>query len=302
MKAVEDLLFQSPHVQIVKFRVPTHSEFWGFEHPDLCGPAIYFCMAPFRRSWVTRGIELVCTPHDVCFTNSAEVVALEPVGSGDALGSAFSFDLSVVLDVVGEYDPTVVHTAEPFSHSHAPADPYVYRIHHELVSSLDGAIEPDPVRTEETVLELLSRVVAAAYRLRCIRPKRARWPVRKRHWAAVQDAVELMSLRHAEKLLLSEIAAVTELSMPYFCRVFKRLTGSTVHGYLTQLRLRFALARLLDAGDLTQLSLAHGFCDMAHFSVAFRREFGVPPTLARDSLLKTRPRAVSDIVGSCMGQ
>jgi AraC-like DNA-binding protein len=248
---------------------------------------------------VKRKVELVRTLHDVAFANPGEVVKLAPIGPTGMKTAVFCFDPNLVLEVVRELDPARSDTAAPFAHTHAPADPYVYRLQHELFFSMHETNNASPLGKEELALELLRGVVRAAYKVRGTRPRRAESPAHRRHRDAVQNAIECLSLRFAERLSLSEIASVTGLSMPYFCRIFRRIAGSTVHAYLTRLRLRSAMSQLVDATSMTQLALAHGFCSSAHFGSAFRREFGVPPTTLRDSLLQTGLRRESDSVRSC---
>lgn len=299
LKAAEVVLFQGSFLRVVEFRWPFLSELWGLEFTLSSEAEIAFCAAPFRCQFVTRSVELVRTLHDVAFANPGEVVKLAPIGPTGMKTAVFCFDPGLVLDVVREYDPTRSDTAEPFLHTHAPADPYVYRLQHELFFSMHGTDTASPLRKEELALELLCRVIRASYQVRGIRPRRAQSPAHRRHRDAVQNAIECLSLRFPERLSLTQIAAVTGLSMPYFCRLFRRIAGSTVHAYLTRLRLRSAMSQLADTTSMTQLALAHGFCSSAHFGSAFRREFGVPPTTLRDSLLQTSLRRVSDSARSC---
>jgi AraC-like DNA-binding protein len=47
-------------------------------------------------------------------------------------------------------------------------------------------------------------------------------------------------------------------------------------------RLRDALEMLLDTREsITRVALEHGFASHSHFTDAFRREFGVPPSRVR---------------------
>ena len=64
--------------------------------------------------------------------------------------------------------------------------------------------------------------------------------------------------------------------------MFREQTGLTLHGYRTELRIRASLA-LISAGglDLAEVALAVGFSGHSHFSTAFRRRVGVPPSSLR---------------------
>ncbi|ASL46045.1 Transposon Tn10 TetD protein [Burkholderia sp. AD24] len=83
-------------------------------------------------------------------------------------------------------------------------------------------------------------------------------------------------------LAISELAAQAGLSSFHFARVFRRETGETPHQFVTRLRLEEA-ARLLRATDQTvlQIALAVGFENASHFSVQFKRGYGVTPLAYR---------------------
>jgi AraC-like DNA-binding protein len=80
--------------------------------------------------------------------------------------------------------------------------------------------------------------------------------------------------KSCQKLSLSELARAVFSSPFHLARVFRRETGTSLHGYQTRLRLSVALERLADgASDLTTLALDLGFASHAHFTDAFRRGF-----------------------------
>ena len=86
----------------------------------------------------------------------------------------------------------------------------------------------------------------------------------------------------AADLAISELAAQAGLSSFHFARVFRRETGETPHQFVTRLRLEEA-ARLLRASDqpVLQIALAVGFENASHFSVQFKRGYGVTPLAYR---------------------
>ena len=103
--------------------------------------------------------------------------------------------------------------------------------------------------------------------------------------AAVAHALRA---RYAEPTSLDELAAATGYSVFHTCRVFRATTGYTIHGFRRELRLRHALARILDSRDsLTDIALATGFASQSHLTNLFRARFGVTPARAR-----TRARAL----------
>ena len=68
----------------------------------------------------------------------------------------------------------------------------------------------------------------------------------------------------------------------HLSRVFAQVTGLTLRAYCSRLRTRAAAERLTRGSrDLTSLALSLGYADHSHFTNAFRREWGVPPSAFR---------------------
>ena len=77
-----------------------------------------------------------------------------------------------------------------------------------------------------------------------------------------------------------------DCSVFHLCRSFRRATGLTLHDYRDEVRLRLALERL-EGGerDLSRLALDLGYSSHSHFTAAFRRSFGAPPSSMRKLLI-----------------
>jgi AraC-like DNA-binding protein len=97
--------------------------------------------------------------------------------------------------------------------------------------------------------------------------------------AAVIDALRT---RYADPTSLGELATITGYSVFHTCRVFRATTGTTIHGFRRELRLRHALARILDSREpLTEIAAATGFASQSHLTNLFRARFGITPARAR---------------------
>jgi len=97
--------------------------------------------------------------------------------------------------------------------------------------------------------------------------------------AAVAHALRA---RYAEPTSLGELAAAAGYSVFHACRVFRATTGATIHGFRRELRLRHALARILDGDEsLSHVALATGFASQSHLTNRFRARFGITPARAR---------------------
>lgn len=102
----------------------------------------------------------------------------------------------------------------------------------------------------------------------------------------------VLSERFTERLRLPEIARSVGASPTYLTDLFTRSEGTSLHQYLTQLRLSRALVDLPHAHDLTALALDLGFSSHSHFTFAFRRLFGCTPSAFRESTRKQLAAAV----------
>ncbi|MDX1624423.1 MAG: helix-turn-helix transcriptional regulator [Gemmatimonadota bacterium] len=149
--------------------------------------------------------------------------------------------------------------------------------------------DPDPsLDLEESVLLLVGRMVAAGRssgRGRAVRRDTER--ARRR---AVTRVLEICAERFREPLSLEEIAREAAYSRYHLSRIFKRRTGTTIHRHLNRLRLGAALEHPDALGHLGRLALELGFSSHSHFTNAFRREFGAPPSRVLASLA-SEPRA-----------
>ncbi|MBY0581662.1 MAG: AraC family transcriptional regulator [Sphingomonas sp.] len=84
---------------------------------------------------------------------------------------------------------------------------------------------------------------------------------------------------------LSDLAALTGLSVFHFSRVFKLATGSTPYHYVSERRIGYS-CRLLAAGDLDMVNVAAacGFASQSHFTSAFSKAMGISPGRYRRNL------------------
>jgi len=98
----------------------------------------------------------------------------------------------------------------------------------------------------------------------------------------IRRVIDYIHANLAADLAISELAAQAGLSSFHFARVFHRETGETPHQFVTRLRLEEA-GRLLRATDQTvlQVAIAVGFENASHFSVQFKRGYGVTPLAYR---------------------
>jgi AraC family transcriptional regulator len=80
------------------------------------------------------------------------------------------------------------------------------------------------------------------------------------------------------RLSVADLAIVVGLSSGYFWRTFKCTFGIPPHAYITRRRIELAQRLMLTTSTaLSQIALACGMSDQAHFSRSFRQAVGETP-------------------------
>ncbi|MFG0276294.1 MAG: helix-turn-helix transcriptional regulator [Phycisphaerales bacterium] len=275
---LDHLLYASRRVRIGSFRCPVwHPRF--HESGPVGGHLVVF---PRTSVVITQaGSEpVVADPNTAMLYNRAQEYRRDRLHAWGDRCEFFAFDPGVVVEAVRALEPRVDERADrPFRFGHAPADARVYLLQRAAVEHATHAPSPDALFLEETALEVLQAIVAAAHRARGVRPSRRRADTAKAHRDLAEGARSLLAERWNESLALEDIAEALHTSPYHLCRVFRRETGSTIHAYLDQLRVRASLERVADPGsDLTDVALRCGYSSHSHFTRAFGKAFGVTPS------------------------
>src|SRR5262249_1506686 len=92
---------------------------------------------------------------------------------------------------------------------------------------------------------------------------------------------------------MRDVARITQLSTSHFCRAFKTSFGETPRAYILRRRVERAQELMLTTKEpLSQIALACGLCDQAHFSRVFRRIVGETHNAWRRQCGGTSPSGV----------
>lgn len=87
-----------------------------------------------------------------------------------------------------------------------------------------------------------------------------------------------IDVHFVETLMLEDLARVAGVNPTYLSRAFRRYTGKTLFGYITDRRLQAAMVRLRGTSEkIMRIALETGFADLAHFNRTFKRQVGVSP-------------------------
>jgi AraC-like DNA-binding protein len=107
------------------------------------------------------------------------------------------------------------------------------------------------------------------------RPTEARWN------RSVQRVKEAVAIAPADKWDLEKLARIALISPFHLCRVFRRMTGTSIYAYVLRERLASTLDAVLDGEDLTTIALNAGFASHSHFTARFRDFFDCTPAALR---------------------
>lgn len=100
----------------------------------------------------------------------------------------------------------------------------------------------------------------------------------------IQSVAKYISENYAMSISLEDAARKANMSVTYFSRKFKRVTGFGFKEYLCSVRLKEAERRLLETKEsITEIALQCGFNDSNYFGDVFKKVRGISPRQYRKS-------------------
>lgn len=276
--AVRAILFESDVATVGRWRCPV-------DHPLFrdSGPArrYLFCF-PRTSVWIQHdgGKPFVADPNTVTYYNQGQRYQRTPLSERGDRGDWFAVAPQVIADLLAEWDPSAKDRQNrPFTFTHGPCDADTYLLQRAVFEHVTRAPNPDTLFVEESVLQILSRTASLVYHTAGVTQNAA---PRRRARDLAEAARAVVASRFDEPLSLPIIARLVDASVFHLARVFRGMTGTTLHAYRNQLRLRAALERVADPGsDLLSVAIDLGYSSHSHFSEAFRRTFKVTPSALR---------------------
>ena len=103
-------------------------------------------------------------------------------------------------------------------------------------------------------------------------------------FSSINIAKKYIDKKIAARLTLDEIAEYTNISVSFLCREFKKAFGVTPYAYILNSKIEHAKTMLIKTGETVQtISERFSFADVPHFSRAFTKIVGMPPTAYRET-------------------
>ena len=283
---INEIVFAGDLVKIGRWRLPA-------AHPHFrnSGPTRHYLFVfPRTSTWIRHAgaRPFVTDANIVTYYNLGQEYTRQVVTPLGDWCDYFAVDPRLLRQVVAAWDRAASDEPERILRmDHGPSDGPAYLAQRAVYSHVRTDPAPDPLFVEESVVNVLTRVIGLAYD--------SRPPQGPRQAEVVARTREVIARRFTTRLSLSDLSRETGASLFHLCRLFRAGTGRTLHAHLNQLRLRASLAPLLDSTmDLSQIALALGYSTHSHFTAAFRAEYGVTPSSWREAnRSRRRPRSTS---------
>jgi len=200
-------------------------------------------------------------------------------------------DTSTVItlsrDLVGELCTRPGQDSSPFFGTNSmPTTSRILLAHWKLLLSIARADVADKLQLEERALHLVSEVFDQLRAERTTGNSKGDTQKRKRSGTKLSNKVALyLNENFRNPLSLSDVSAAVNCSRFYLCRAYKKHTGRTIHGHLTDLRLGSALEMLAKTQtSITSIALELGYSSHSHFTAQFRQAFRITPKRFRSTL------------------
>jgi AraC-like DNA-binding protein len=98
----------------------------------------------------------------------------------------------------------------------------------------------------------------------------------------LRPALRFIESNLHDKLHITQLANLCDLSIDHFCRLFRQLLDQTPMRYIQERRITIAAERLVSTNDDISLIASHlGFANRYHFTRVFTQHMGVPPATYR---------------------
>jgi AraC family transcriptional regulator len=155
-------------------------------------------------------------------------------------------------------------------HQYQIRDPRLQHLAWAMRAELEAEDASDPLYAESLCTAMVVRLAGVA-----AFPDERRRTLMPRAAARVTDYIEA---HLDERLTLTELAALVELSVPHFKVLFRETFGMPVHRYVVERRVERAKALLMQGRlSASQVALEVGFAHQSHMAHWMKRLLGVTP-------------------------
>jgi AraC-like DNA-binding protein len=94
---------------------------------------------------------------------------------------------------------------------------------------------------------------------------------------AIERTKQYIREHFSEDVSLRELSVVSNLSLFYLVRTFRKEVGLAPHEYLVQVRIDEARRLLREGRPIVEVAQDTGFSDQSHFTRSFKSRLGITP-------------------------
>lgn len=158
---------------------------------------------------------------------------------------------------------------------------------HSIGKRLIELSEMDNFKKRVHLLDIL-QMMADSTEFKSLGAKGIRLEVNTQDEERMNTIYQYIQKHFQETINLKDIAQEVNMTVPAFCRYFKKLTHSTFTQFLNEFKISYA-CQLLEKPELSILgvSLESGFNNLSHFNKQFKEVTNMTPSEYREGLLST---------------
>lgn len=145
----------------------------------------------------------------------------------------------------------------------------------EVISLIESGAEVNHEMVENQTFKALVAILNA--------DEKAAMAFREYAMHEAADLLNYMNMNFMYNIPLELFARQSGRSLSSFNREFRKIFKATPRKWLMKKRLSFAFELILSGKKPNDIYLQSGFEDLGHFSRAFKREFGVVPSLVKQA-------------------
>jgi AraC family transcriptional regulator len=190
----------------------------------------------------------------------------------------FEFKHSFHEQLMEQYGQLSFFTNNDVHSTLIKTDPAMELMHFEIMRCI--LTKKDKLRIDALVIELIEKVIP---NITDYTPDtKINAQLKRAHLYTIERAKEHITQNFTQDISLMEIASYSHVSPFHFSRIFKTFTSFSPHQFLLQMRFKNAEMLLKDTSlPVSDVAFSSGFNSIEHFTAAFRKNYGCPPSKFR---------------------
>ena len=146
--------------------------------------------------------------------------------------------------------------------------------HYDFLRRELNSDDPEEIKTlrqRSAILEIIALFLSQSDQV-------ASGKVQPRNWLNIEQAIGYIHRHYRRPLPLAEISGEAGISKTYFCLLFRQYTGTTIHRFVTELRLEKARQLMADPGlKLARIAEETGLGSIHNLCKLFQKHYGETP-------------------------